>query len=341
MTSSQLIDGASAIWSKDADAFRKALAQGWRLPSLDMQPGHGRTDLSLILRVVAYGWEGWRIWAHKCPEVSRNPIVLEAVISQCQSELLAEILEQNDGHLEWNEDYHALGPMHLLFQLIGSPLGPQVADAHIVRTAQLLGEAGIKTMEPYPGDYEPDGLNPPGHTLWTWALLWGAWGVVEGLASELKVGDEALRMPKAQQALDRWFEKAWVPSWAHAGVPSGGWGRQVWLSWMNEARFSAWLANWSRINEMEIADVLVALPAPYQAIAWQRWLAPKAPGAMPLLELVSSLLPLPRIRLILEAIQSHVPPELWEHSWRLADEYGLDAPSVWNAKQFEAKEAAG
>ena len=334
MTNLVFTDGEAAVWSNNADALRAALDGGWDLPRARLHAGHTE-DLTLILRVVASNWvDGWRIWSHKRPDFSRNPIVIESVISHAQADILAEIINQNNGALPWDRSPDDLAPVHLLFQSVASRLGLLIEETQIARTVALLKEAGCDTAQPFPGEYTMDGLNPPGHTLWTWLLLCGKWQ----LAKDMSVGDSGFDAPKAIQAMDRWFEKSWMPSWTNGSdsIFDGGHARQTWLQWMSADRFSRWGELSNYLLNIELHEAINRLPVDYQIIAWSWWLTPHSSDPQSfwcsLHDLVCSVLPAPVIDAVLNAMRLHTPEKTWNQAWTNQDTYGMSARNIWEER---------
>lgn len=330
----QRMDGAAAVWAQDASALDKALSDGWSLPHAPLKSGFAQ-DLTLALRVVASGWvEGWKIWLGHHPELSRHPTVVEAALSQAQSGIVAAIINANEGTLPWDRAPEDLQPAHLMFQLIGSQMGRQVAWENIAQTAQLLREAGLDPQAPYPGEFDAGSWIPPGHTLWSWSLLWGYWDLAEGL----QVGDEAFEMPQSIQALDRWFEKAWVPDWISAAGGSlnmsAEYARETWMAWMNEQRFSRWAAASHMPHNAELHTSLRNLPEEYQKIVWEKWVDRQGRWS-PLHDMVSSVLPLSEIQEVLDHAKKFISEEDWKAGWEEQDEYGMSAQSIWDEKRAQ------
>lgn len=325
------MDGASAIWANDAKALDQALASGWSLPRAQLKSGSAR-DISLPLFVVSSGWlEGWKTWLRHDPGISTNQTIIETALSQAQFEILQEIILVNEGSLPWDRD-DSLMPHHILFQLIGSQMGKQVPSENIVKTAKLLGSSGVDVLSVYPGEFEPGSWAQPGHTLWSWALVWGYWDVAEGL----EVGDEAFSMPLAATAMDRWFEKSWVPDWVSNANPSlrigADFARETWLRWMDEERFSAWCKISDAATNTENHGYIKDMPEKYQQILWPFWLSREGKWS-PLHDLVSSSLAPQEILSTLVHLEKMLPPEAWVAGWEGEDEFGMSANSIWSEKR--------
>jgi hypothetical protein len=334
MQEGKIMDGEAAVWAKDAVALENALSAGWTLPYSSLKGGFAQ-DITLPLRVVASGWdEGWEIWLAHDPGLSQNQIIIEASLSQAQYGIVAEIIRVNAGQLPWDRPDDNLKPPHVMFQLIGSQMGRQVSWESIAQTANVLRQAGFDPQEPYPGDFDEGSWAPPGHTLWSWALLWGYWDLAEGL----EVGSEAFDMPHCIQSLDRWFEKAWVPNWVSAaggGLSMGmDFARETWLSWMNEERFLKWSSRSSVTKNAEMHATLSELPAEYQAVVWEGWLGRNGVWS-PLHDITSSLLPLSEIQAVLDRVKKSVPEISWKEGWEGQDEYGMSAQTIWNDKRAQ------
>ena len=102
MKDARLVDGASAVWERNADMLSKALEAGWSLPTARLRTGHTE-DLALILRVIASGWvEGWKLWLGYRPDFATHPILVEAIISHAQDEILEVLLEHEGWKLAWD-----------------------------------------------------------------------------------------------------------------------------------------------------------------------------------------------------------------------------------------------
>lgn len=332
MQSDYQMDGGSAIWAKNAEAFKMALENGWSLPQATIKIGYAK-DITLVLRIVSSNWiEGWVILLRHMPEFSRNMIVAEAVLSQARHELLAEMVRVNDGVLPWHRMEDELLPPHLMFQLIGSQMGRQADPDDIIATLKTLELAGFDPQAVYPGAFDVGAWSPPGHTIWTWALLWAYWDVAEGI----DVQEEAFGMPQCIIALDRWFEKAWVPDWiseAGDGLKMGAqYARKTWLEWMNDDRFKHWSSKSKLAKNIGLHVSFSNLPDAYQAILWEGWLSSNGEWSG-LHDLVSSLLSIDDIQTILNTIEKHVPSEKWDAGWNEEDEYGMSAQSIWKEKR--------
>lgn len=333
MQSDYQMDGGSAIWAKNAAAFEKALENGWTLPQATIKSGGYAKDITLILRIVSSNWvEGWTLLLKHMPEFSRNMIVAEAVLSQARHEILAEMIRVNDGSLPWHRTEDDLLPPHLMFQLIGSQMGRQADSDDIIATLKILELAGFDAQAVYPGDFEIGAWSPPGHTIWTWALLWAYWDVAEGL----DVQDEAFEMPQGIIALDRWFEKAWVPDWvseAGDGLKMGAeYARKTWLEWMSDDRFKRWSSRSELTKNIALYEPFSCLPQAYQTVLWQGWLSSNGEWSG-LHDLVSSLLSINDIESVLNKIKQHVPNEKWEDGWNGEDAYGMSARLIWEEKR--------
>ena len=328
------MDGEAAVWAQDASALKQALADGWSLPYSSFKGGFAQ-DITLPLRVVASGWvEGWRIWIECAPELSRNQTIIDAALSQAQYGIVAEIIRANAGKLPWDRPEDDLQAPHLMFQLVGSQMGRQVAWENIAQTAQVLRQAGIDPQLPYPGEFDEGSWAPPGHTLWSWYWVGGYRELAEGL----QVGDEAFEMPQSIQALDRWFEKAWVPNWISAaggGLSLGmDYARQTWLAWMNVDRFRRWAEASTLPKNAELHASLASLPEEYQTLVWPYWLNQKGAWS-PLHDIASSLLPLSDIQGVLDRVQAFTSKDKWKEGWEGQDEYGMSAQSIWNEKRAQ------
>lgn len=350
MSEINVVDGTSAIWEQDAQALEDALARGWGLPRARLRSGHTE-DITLILRVITSGWvEGWKIWAKRRPDFASDPILIESILSQAQSDILKEVLVQNGNKLPWSREEGDLAPPHVMFQLIGRQMGQMgklVPDEQIVACAALMRQAGIDPQQPYPepyvepgtetdveaaadhpGMFQPSDFTTPGHTLWSWSILWGYFD----LAEALDLSDEVFDMPKASLVLSHWFDRAWVPSWASAYDFDGGRARITWLRWMTPDRFSTWISRDDRLRDVELHAALQSLPREYQELAWSHWLARDGQGWSTLHDLVSSLLPRDDVEKTLSAMQEVLSPEAWEAGWQTPDDYGMSPRSLWEDK---------
>lgn len=329
----KLVDGAAAVWSQDAQALARALSAGWSLPAARLRAGRTE-DLSLILRVVASGWvEGWRIWLGHRPDFATHPILVEAIIAHAQDEILEVLLEHEKGRLSWERDDDDLAPVHLLFQLLGNEIKHLAEDQKVVRVAKILNGIGFDVNQPYPGDFESTDMSPPGHTLWTWSIVRSYFDL--GLA--LEAGDEVFKMPRHAEALDHWFDRAWVPGWVSSGKAfDGGRARVTWLQWMTPSRFAAWSASGDHLRNVELHDIIPALPGEYQKDAWATWVGNGDGQWSVLHDLVSSLLPSEKIEAALSAMEKSLPPDVWSRGWKGEDDYGMSASGIWEARKKEA-----
>lgn len=357
MSDMNVVDGSSAIWEQDAQALEDALDRGWSLPRARLRSGHTE-DITLILRVITCGWvEGWKIWAKKRPDFASDPVLIEAILSQAQAGILQEVLAQNGNKLPWAREDGDLAPPHIMFQLIGRQMGQMgklVPDEQVVDCAKLLIGANIDPQQPYPeayvepgtelqeentersgeagaGSFHPSDFTPPGHTLWTWSILWGYFD----LAEALNLGDEVFSMPKADLVLAHWFERAWVPSWASAHDFDGGRARITWLRWMTIDRFSRWVSQAGTMKDAGLHEALQSLPADYQEVVWRHWLQRDEQGWSVLHDLVASLLPREDIEKTMSSMQSVLPSREWDEAWKHQDEYGVSLQSLWQEKTVQ------
>lgn len=329
----RMVDGAAAVWSQDLESLTRALEAGWSLPTARLRSGRTE-DLSLILRVIAMGWvDGWRVWLKHRPDFATHPVLVEAIIAHAQDEILSALLEHENGRLSWEREEDDLAPPHILFQLMGNQIRHLAEDQKIVRVAKILEGIGFDSAEPYPGDFEPNDMSPPGHTLWTWSLVRSYFD----LALDMGAGEEVFRMPRHQEALNHWFERSWVPGWVSSGKTfDGGRARITWLQWMTPSRFASWSSSGSYLQNVELHEVIPSLPLQYQQTAWATWVGEGDGQWSVLHDLVSSLLPREKIQAALLAMQNALPASVWARGWEGQDDYGMSASGIWQTRQKEA-----
>jgi len=253
-------DVEQAIWKKDFQELRDALAAGWRLPYARVRDVGMVPDYTLPIRIISLRWsEGWVLLADAFPELHQNPVLWQLALRQAVPDILENMIAHGRSSMERLESGQY--PLNLLTESMGKTLGEPVPDEDLIQSIRILVDGGAHLAGPYPGSFTPGNLSAKGHTLWTRSITFGRWGLVEEFMPSS--WDEFLGMPRAPEAVDS-LRQAAMRGESGARRCWKAWAERFlepWLLWKKEDPFS------SPIEIMLVPDLL-----PHnRAAVWERW----------------------------------------------------------------------
>lgn len=231
------VRGEDAVWAHDAPALTQALAEGWTLPVFRQGTARGH-DLGLVFTTISTGWlEGWRLLRTRWPELSDNDQLLLTALASARPAIIDDILTVSPrGGIDRSPEPKPArsGPMsgltrldlfkspelpdapdhaplllfHELFSTMTRDIGDPVEPEVILACARVLSEHGADPTVPYPGAFEEGDRALAGNTLWSLAVREHKWEIARGLAPPDFATLQA--HPRWREAMDEWFECAWL-----------------------------------------------------------------------------------------------------------------------------------
>lgn len=258
----QVLDPERAIWDRDAQALARALQEGWSLPQARSKEGGGVEDLSLVIRVVSLRWvEGWQILAGHFPALRSSPVLWALALRRAVPGIVSDLLEHGQGAARPLDS--GLSPLHVLAESMGPLPGDPIPEADLVATAQILVAAGANPTHPHPGEFQAGDNAPFGHTLWTRAVYFGRWEMVEAF------------WPDSWEALSAQPRGVEMLADMRRTTLSGRMDATAARMWARA--MARWIEPWLALRQEEWfalpadLDALASLPRPAREVVWRRW----------------------------------------------------------------------